>query len=239
MTTRPILAAFHDCGDCDETAAASVGSLRGAADPLSVAERIHDGPLQIVGALGLRLAALTMTGSADRTAMAELHRLNSRIGNELNRLIAELSNADTATEECCVSFDLAERIDGLAREFRRSSSIDFQLGLDPDHLRFSGLVGVILVRSIRELLNNVRKHSHASRVVISSALLDDGSVEIRVSDDGIGLSNIEYDGPAAGDGFGLWSIEQRLREIDAWIDLESRDGLDVKIVLPPGTLSPG
>jgi PAS domain S-box-containing protein len=112
----------------------------------------------------------------------------------------------------------------LSREIRDKHGIEFRLDkcgllnqLDED-------MCICLFRSVRELLNNVVKHSRAQKVVIS---LDktDGNVIIVVRDDGDGFDLTEVNSKInAGVGFGLFSIREQLESYAGKLKVESSPG---------------
>lgn len=79
---------------------------------------------------------------------------------------------------------------------------------------------------------NVRKHSCATRVSVSSGLLDGGFIYFRVADDGVGMRAP----PLALErhGLGLWNVEQHLSALGGSVEVENNvRGLTVTLVLPP------
>jgi PAS domain S-box-containing protein len=88
--------------------------------------------------------------------------------------------------------------------------------LEPD-------VKVILFQVVRELLNNVVKHSNASsaHVLID---VDDGRVRAAVRDDGLGFDPKMLGAPTAEGGFGLFSIRERLMAFHGSLRIESTPG---------------
>lgn len=77
---------------------------------------------------------------------------------------------------------------------------------------------VVLLRVSQEALANVRKHAGAARLELVLAFTEDGAA-IRISDDGRG-----FDPAAAGGGFGLAGMRERVREIGGALDLHSGPG---------------
>ena len=132
--------------------------------------------------------------------------------------------------------DLAERVTGLCEHFRSGSGIECEIGFQAEHLqRFSAAVSDVLYRTLRELLTNVRKHSHATKVTVNSSVRPDRTTAISVEDNGIGMFTHRRPGtPFEVGGFGLWSIEQRLAEFGARLDVDSdSDGVRATILVPP------
>jgi signal transduction histidine kinase len=101
--------------------------------------------------------------------------------------------------------------------------------LDPD-------VKAILYQVVRELLNNVVKHSLArnARVLIDRS---DGNFHVTVTDDGVGFDPRVLGAPTAEGGFGLYSIRERLSAVDGNLRIESAPGAGtvVTATLPAAT----
>jgi signal transduction histidine kinase len=197
-----------------------------------LAERLHDGPLQLLAVLSLRLSALANRGTAASAELDELKGLTDGVIGALNKVVHELAAGQVGEGRPRSSIDLCERLQQLCAGFRASSGLECRLDVSTDHTRLSGLVSVILLRTIRELLTNVRKHARARHVQVSSALRADGTLVFAVQDDGIGLVTPDRLRPFENCGFGLWSIDQRLREIDGHMEFDNDAGLCARIVLP-------
>jgi signal transduction histidine kinase len=132
--------------------------------------------------------------------------------------------------------ELFSRLTELCAEFVAQGDIDCAVELDPCHLRFDDEVGEVVFRTVRELLTNVRQHAKASAVKVSSIGRRDGSIGITVADDGIGLPAHKRRGNPFDEsgGIGLWSIDQRLRTLDAVLDVEAAAdvGTRATVILP-------
>jgi signal transduction histidine kinase len=121
----------------------------------------------------------------------------------------------------------------LCGAFRSSAGIDCGFAVEPSHTRFDAVIGEVLFRAVRELLTNVRKHARAKRADLSSTVLDDGSIVFTLRDDGIGMGAKDGNDPRFDNGgLGLWSIDLHLREIGAFLEIESDSGVCASIVLP-------
>lgn len=135
--------------------------------------------------------------------------------------------------------DLHTRLIDLCNEFRTYGDIRCEVALDARHMRFDEEVSEVVFRTVRELLVNVRQHARATQVTVSSAGRRDGSIGITVADDGIGLPPHRRRGNpfAESGGIGLWSIDQRLREFDAVLDVDATAGAGTRaMVILPGNL---
>jgi signal transduction histidine kinase len=92
-------------------------------------------------------------------------------------------------------------------------------------------VRAILFRNVRELLINVVKHAQASQVSILMEHTND-ALKIVVQDDGIGFDSRELfqTGGITG-GFGLFSIEERMTDLDGALEIVSQPGKGCKAIL--------
>jgi len=96
----------------------------------------------------------------------------------------------------------------------------------------------ILFRSVRELLTNVVKHANADRVSVS--LQRRGSaIQLVVEDDGTGLADgMHPEKDSAEGGFGLFSIRERMSDLNGSLEIESHPGRGVRAILT-APLEPG
>jgi signal transduction histidine kinase len=139
--------------------------------------------------------------------------------------------------------ELHARLLALCETFRASAPTSCEVLLDARHLGFDEEVAEVVYRTVRELLANVLQHAHATRVEISSVRRRDGSVGIVVADNGIGLPAHRRRGKPLDEtgGIGLWSIDRRLRDFDAMLDIEAAPGQGTRamIILPANLLVGG
>lgn len=204
------------------------GPATGPTCPAELAERLHDGPLQDLAAIDLKLAALQNVAPASLAAeLGALRSLAESASDALRMMLGETVAAPARS-------DLAAQLRELCTAFTSESGIHVDVVLDEAHLTLDGAIGDLVYRSIRELLTNVRKHSRAERAWLSSARDPSGDVVFSVADDGSGISAERVRSRIAvhGRGFGLWSIEHRVRSFGGRMELEVDGGLRVTIVLP-------
>lgn len=92
----------------------------------------------------------------------------------------------------------------------------------------------LLFQSVRELLTNVVKHAGAQNVQISIKG-ENGFIEIKIEDDGIGLDSGKLtDRNREDTGFGLFSIRERMNQFGGRlsIDTEYKNGARLVLVVP-------
>ncbi|WP_285642670.1 sensor histidine kinase [Lentzea sp. NBRC 102530] len=85
-------------------------------------------------------------------------------------------------------------------------------------------VEVVLLRTVQEALNNVARHSEASRVDVTMRFDTDG-ISLEVRDDGRGFGD-------APEGFGLRGMRARLEQVGGTLSLSSDEGASVLVEVP-------
>ena len=197
----------------------------------ALAERLHDGPLQELVALQLSVANAVRAGVANASDQAvraaELGVLAQAAIDHLQQIIRDILG------DASQPIPLVNRLNELCEQFRVGSGIECRLMVAPSHVEFEPGVGEIVFRTLRELLTNVRKHSKATVVKLTSRYRHDDTVGITVADNGVGLQSVtQRKHPFEGGGFGLWSIEHRLGELGGALEIASDSGLRATIVVP-------
>ena len=93
-----------------------------------------------------------------------------------------------------------------------------------------GRIKEVIVRAAQEGLNNVIKHAHASRAVVTLGLFED-AVTLDVVDNGCGVSA----SPSTGEkdhGFGLAGLRTRVERVGGTMNLEYGDGTALAVRIP-------
>ncbi|MFT5699064.1 MAG: PAS domain S-box-containing protein [Desulforhopalus sp.] len=90
----------------------------------------------------------------------------------------------------------------------------------------------LLFRSIRELLANVIKHAFAKKIRVFFDKKNKDNLMITVQDDGVGfVFNRAPEMVMSREGFGLFSIKERVEDIGGFLDIESEPGKGSKITM--------
>jgi signal transduction histidine kinase len=94
-------------------------------------------------------------------------------------------------------------------------------------------IRVLLFQAVRELLVNVMKHAKARQVQISMAK-EGKNLKVTVDDDGVGLDHDAAQSPTGVQGFGLFSIRERLKYLGGQLEVLSGlgQGTQVALVVP-------
>jgi PAS domain S-box-containing protein len=153
-----------------------------------IAEDIHDDPVQVMVAVGMRIEALRI-GLQDSTGSEALDTLADVVRSAIHRLrslMFELRPPELDREGLAaalhryLSTTLAE--DGPAWEV-----------MDRCTAPLDGEQRVVLYRIAQEAVANVRKHARAAHLVVELAD-DGGGVRLELRDDGVGLDEAEVAG---------------------------------------------
>jgi signal transduction histidine kinase len=146
-----------------------------------IARELHDGPLQSLLALEVRLDVLrrlAKSGVPERE-IASLQAMVREQAATLREVMHELKPAPADSQQ------LNEQIGNLAYRFENETGIAVDCAVELDDRLSRPLCGELL-RIVQEALANVRKHSHATHVVVRVATID-GRLRLIVDDDGRGF----------------------------------------------------
>jgi signal transduction histidine kinase len=92
-------------------------------------------------------------------------------------------------------------------------------------------VRILLFKCVRELLTNVVKYAQATGVTITVGR-SDTEIRITVEDNGRGFDTAEFDALAVQEkGFGLFSIRERLEQLEGRMLIDSAHGKGTRVVL--------
>ena len=160
-------------------------TMRSAEEERSrLAAELHDGPIQRLTALGYgldeaRIALEVGNLPHGLDVLGTAHHVLATEIDELRRLMSALR--PPVLDQRGLVLALRDLIDAFQRQTGIACTLmgTRDVRLDPDR-------ETVLYRVVQEALTNVAKHSRASRVTVYLRA-DEGEVETRVSDDGIGF----------------------------------------------------
>jgi signal transduction histidine kinase len=111
------------------------------------------------------------------------------------------------------------------------SAIKFKFEDDGQVKPISEDVKILLFRSVRELLSNVIEHAHAQNVKVSIHKLGN-QIKVRIEDDGVGFIPSEIaQRKGKQQGFGYFSIGERLRELGGYLEIDSKPGQGCRVTM--------
>lgn len=197
-----------------------------------IAGALHDDLGQVLALAKMKLGALrrAVTGTRMEATAEEARALIDQAILSSRNLTFDLSPPVLYE----LGFEAA--VEWLGERVEEDSGIVFHLNREgpPPFLREE--LAVFLFRAVRELLNNVIKHSGAKSVTVTVQRRG-GEAEVIVRDDGAGLGTAWVGGQMDWTrGFGLFSIRERLEDLGGRLEVESCDagGAEIRIWLPVG-----
>jgi len=181
-----------------------------------IAEDIHDDPVQIMTAVGVRLDLLKarLTDDADRDAVTTLAQTVVQAIARLRGLLFEL--APQVLERRGVAAAVRNYVDQRMSDGRVHVEVISRLSEEPSYE-----TRVVVYRNLQAALANVRAHSLAAHVRVTIEPRE--GVLARVEDDGVGFDV----GAVPEDGLGhlgLTSMRERAELAGGWFRVESERG---------------
>jgi signal transduction histidine kinase len=195
-----------------------------------VSRDLHDGILQTLLSLNIQLDVLRQKPPQTQDALcAELTSLKRTVkeqSEELRRMVTEMRPLRVE------SADLKELMWSFAERFRSEHDLAVELFIDDRNLRVPDRICREIFQIYREALHNVKKHAHASHVVVKLNQ-DDSKVLLIVDDNGMGFS---FSGRYASEELdrlrlGPISIKERTRSVGGTLTLESNPGHGARLTI--------
>src|SRR5262249_21695148 len=188
-----------------------------------IAADFHDGPLQSFISFQMRLEIFRKILERDREAgLAELQQLQELSKSQVRELRSYVRNMRPLDVDGASVTAAARR---LADEFQKETGIPVTFSGGERPFATPPEISADVIQMIREALNNVRKHSKATRVAVSVEK-NGKTLEISIDDNGVGF---HFSGAFTLDELDLLrmgpvSLKRRARSLGAELLLESRPG---------------
>jgi len=197
------------------------------AERMRIAGELHDGVLQQITSLTLRLAKVRSEvppGSQTKATIAGLQDQLIRIGTGLRQLSHELHPA------LLQDSGLPEALSAYCDEFSQVRGLAVTCETDETVRHLSSGTALCLYRIAQEALGNAAKHSAAKKVEVRLTR-SDGGVRLSVSDDGVGCSPDQI---GKSGGLGLINMRERVLRLDGTFEFESEPGRGtaVRVTVP-------
>ncbi len=186
-----------------------------------IARELHDDLHQQVAALAIGLGSLgNQLAESDRAVQTQLINLEQGT-TKLSEWVRTLSHElhSSVLEHAGLTEAVKLHCSGLREQQGIEVSLDLNCTED-----LPANVALCLYRIVQESLRNVVKHSGVKRAELILAV-HDGSVELRVEDQGIGFDLKDL----RGEGLGLLSMEERIRLLGGKLEIGSEPGAGTKL----------
>jgi signal transduction histidine kinase len=216
----------------------AMGTVLRAAEQerVRLAADLHDGPVQELTALryGLTRARDRIQRGQPEQAEGLLAELEDELAagiTGLRRVMAELRPA--VLDEQGLEMALHNQV----RAFEATSGVACAISAHL-HGRLEPDLETVLYRVTQETLNNVGKHAHASRVTVSLAA-ENGSVRLRINDDGVGFDPVAAARLLSEGHFGLAGMRERVELAGGHLSIESGPGKGTTVAVRWPTAAAG
>jgi signal transduction histidine kinase len=212
-----------------------IGAITAAQEEerLRLARDLHDDTIQAVIALKQRvqLAERSTSDQNSRSALGELEALAEQTIENLRRLTHALRPIYLE------DLGLVPALQMLARERSQAKSVQIEFRQIGAERRLPREAELALYRIAQEALNNVIRHSKATRAELDVEYTDT-EIHVAVKDNGVGFSMPPNATDFAPSGhFGLLGIRERAELIGARLRVDSKAGggtdLSVQMAYPP------
>ncbi len=205
-----------------------------------LAREIHDGPAQVLAnaIIGLEFVGRSLASDVERrrSSAEEVDRVKSAMREgltEIRRFIFDLRPTMLGQR------GLAATTEHYIQTYRHLFPGEIELQVDDSLPRLTPDQEMTAFRVIQESLQNVHRHSRASRTSVSIVASEVG-LEVGVRDNGVGFrpgSTVT----SAMSGFGLVGMLERAEVIGATLTIwsEPGSGTDVRLTIPLNTRAVG
>lgn len=195
-----------------------------------ISRDLHDGILQTLLSLNIQLGVLErktcQSPEAAATDIAALRATIRQEGEDLRQMVKDLRPLRVE------SADLREMMYSFAERYHNESGLVVDLFLEENDLRAPDRICREVFQIYRESLNNIKKHAHASHVVVK-LWQDDTKVFLVVDDNGQGFSFSGRFGSEELDRLRLGpiSIKERTRTVGGVLTVESNPGHGARLTI--------
>ncbi len=187
-----------------------------------IARDLHDGIVQYVYALGLNLEHARDLLQADPPAAATI--LTQSV-EQVNHVLSEMRTFIYQLRPIIMrEKEIGQWIADLCRQFQQATEIEVvtQIGKTGGR-ELSPEISIALFRIIQETLANIYQHASARSATLLLEFQPEG-VRLQIADDGVGFDLARRGAPEIGRGHGLANIEERVRDLNGTVRLDSALG---------------
>lgn len=192
-----------------------------------IAMGLHDDVGQVLALAKIKLSELLQTESSGESTrlIKEIRGLIDHMIKTIRLLTFELSSP------VLYSLGLDAALEQLTGQLQRQTGIRCYFKSDRQSRPQSDQTSVVLYRIVRELIRNTEKHAQARQVRVEIARVGD-QVHITVEDDGVGFDTSGVGrGVSATGQFGIFSIQEQLKQLGGRLELESIPGQGTRVLV--------
>ncbi len=193
----------------------------------TIAQELHDNIGQVLSVVKLSLSILPL----DKGHEAYESVQNTR--QMLNKVIADMADLTKSLHtDRITQIGLPEAIRFDLESLRRTGLLEIGFSVSGDEYYFEEQKGIFLFRMFQEMLNNILKHSKATKINVEVIYSTDDKFVLKVEDNGVGFDlGKKQTQTTSSSGLGLKSMRNRAHLIGAMIDIHSEPGKGTTIVV--------
>ncbi|MCD6586046.1 MAG: AAA family ATPase [Desulfobacteraceae bacterium] len=191
-----------------------------------IASDLHDRIGHALANASMKLRQLKDTVSTSRASnhIDEIHSLIDQSIADTQTLTFELS------PPILYDLGLEAALDWLTEQTQKQHDIKVTFIDDDTHKTIDESLRILLFQAIRELLHNVVKHARATQVSVSISKEND-FVRIVICDNGVGFEATRKEKDVKKGGFGIFSIQERLKHQGGRMEITSDPDIGSSVIL--------
>lgn len=179
-----------------------------------IAREIHDELGQMLSTMKMNLGSLENHLPKERKDLFEITKSMSELISMTMQRVKRISQE--LRPGVLDHFTFAQAVDWQVNEFKKTTGISCRLAIrNVEDLKLAPNAANALFRVLQEALTNIIRHAEATKVVVSLKKTD-AHLELKIQDNGKGLSNKEMADPQA---FGLIGMRERIHHLNGKIGI--------------------
>lgn len=199
-----------------------------------IAQALHDRIGQVLALVNIKLGAALETAAGHDVAreLLDVRRLVGEIIADTRHLTFDLSPPVLYE----LGFEAA--VEWLAESVGREYGLRVECRFPRKRVPLDEVLRVVLFQCVRELIANACAHSRAQVARVTVARTRTATV-VTVADDGVGMDPARLSRRGAAEGFGLFSIQERIGDLGGEVTIASEPGRGVRVELVVPRAKPG
>ncbi|MFZ5646000.1 MAG: ATP-binding protein [Bacillota bacterium] len=193
-----------------------------------VASEIHDGVIQALLGIWYRLQHFSAEEPDGKNLREEMEKLKNLLGQQIQDIRQIVYNLRPIMLD---TYGLGPSMRALLRNLQEEAHIQAELALEGSSQRLPPNFEMAIYRILQELLNNVLKHSQATKVQVMFISGHDQTMLV-VKDNGIGFNRSRLAALGSpGNHLGLASIQERVLLLGGTCDIDTRLGWGTTVTI--------
>lgn len=188
-----------------------------------IAREIHDELGQVL--TGLKMDIVWLSKRLTDSTLLDKTQAMCRTIDDAIRTVRKISSG--LRPEVLDDMGLVAAIAWQTTEFQKRSGVRCKATLPSETATFDKDLSTTMFRIFQELLTNVARHAHATRLDVELQTIDDLLV-LKVRDNGVGIVPDRADGKAS---LGLLGMRERALRLGGRVDISSEHGAGTRVAV--------